>query len=139
MATLANPLFTYYVLTALVLVALLLFLWSYSGVVRGRTKTAVNPEDGRRFGAELVAHDPPEVARVLRAHRNAEANIYPFLFLGLLYVLAGGEAGPAKIFFGLFTAFRLLHSVVYLAGKQPWRTITFVLGGLTTVGLLGDV
>jgi prostaglandin-E synthase 1 len=139
MATLANPLFTYYVLTALVLVALLLFLWSYSGVVRGRTKTAVNPEDGRRFGAELVAHDPPEVARVLRAHRNAEAMIYPFLLIGLVFVCVGGGTRMGASLFALFVAARLAHAVVYLLGKQPWRTICFIVSGLATIVMMADI
>ncbi len=138
---LSNPTFVVYAITCLVLCANLMFLWGFSGGVRGKTQTALNSEDLSTVskGASMAATDPPEVARVLRAHRNAEANIYPFLFLGLIYVMIGGDAGWAKIFFGVFTGCRLLHSVVYLAGKQPWRTLSFVLGGLTTVALLGDI
>ena len=40
---------------------------------------AINPEDGVRYGAPVSELDPPAVARLLRAHRNAEATIYPFL------------------------------------------------------------
>jgi uncharacterized MAPEG superfamily protein len=76
---------------------------------------------------------------VLRAHRNAEANIYPFLFLGLVYVLAGGTDGFAKIVFGLFTGARLVHSVAYVAGKQPWRTLSFTFGAVATLALAGDI
>ncbi len=133
---LSDPTFVAYALTAVVLCANLLFLWGYSGVVRGKTKTAINAEDAARFGAPLRDTDPPEVARVLRAHANAQASIYPFLFLGLVFVLAGGSAGTAKILFGIFTGARILHSVVYLTAKQPWRTILFIVGGLATVGLM---
>src|SRR6266496_6840269 len=106
---LSNPLFAYYVMTALALVMLLLFLWAYSGVVRGRTGTAVNDEDGRRFRAKVLPLDPPEVARVLRAHRNAEAAIYPFLFLGFVFVCVGGDVRMGRVLFALFVAARLAH------------------------------
>jgi hypothetical protein len=46
-------------------------------------------------GAAVAEIDPPIVARILRAHRNAEATIYPFLLLGLVYVLAGGGSKTA--------------------------------------------
>jgi microsomal prostaglandin-E synthase 1 len=133
---LLKPTFVVYAITALVLCANLLFLWGYSGAVRGKTKTAINPEDSARFGAPLKDTDPPEVARVLRAHANAQASIYPFLFLGLIFVLAGGSAGTAKIIFGIFTGARILHSVVYLTAKQPWRTILFIVGGLAILALM---
>ena len=123
----SNPAFQAYAVTCVVLCLNLLFLWSYSGVVRGKTKTAINAEDSARFHVPLTAGDPPEVARVLRAHSNAQASIYPFLLLGLVFVLAGATAQTAIPIFAIFTVARLLHSYVYLAGKQPWRTITFVV------------
>lgn len=138
---LSNPTFTIYAITCLVLCANLLFLWAYSGAARNKTKLVINPEDAQTVakGAGVSESDPAAVARVLRAHRNAEANIYPFLFLGLIYVLIGGEPFPAKILCGVFTAARLIHSVVYLAEAQPYRTISFGIGGLTTLALLGDI
>ena len=131
-----NPAFLVYAITCLVLCVNLLFLWGYSGAARGKTKTAINEEDAVRFGASLAGTDPPTVARVLRAHDNAQASIYPFLFLGLVFVLAGGTAGTATVIFGIFTGARLLHSFFYLAGKQPWRTIFFSVGGLATIVLM---
>jgi uncharacterized MAPEG superfamily protein len=132
----SNPTFVVYAITTVVLVLDLLFLWVYSGIVRAGSKTAINEEDAKQFGSALIAADPPEVARVLRAHRNAEAAIYPFLALGLVFVLAGGSAGTAKIVFGIFAAARWAHTFIYLAGKQPWRAITFVTGLLATIALL---
>lgn len=135
----SNPAFQAYAVTCVVLSINLLFLWAYSGVVRGRTKTAMNAEDSARFNVPLTEGDPPEVARVLRAHSNAQASICPFLLLGLVFVLAGGTAQAAILTFGIFTVARLLHSFVYLAGKQPWRTLTFVVAGLTTLVLMGEI
>ncbi len=74
--------------------------------------------------------------RVLRAHANAQAMIYPFLALGLVFVLLGGGAGFAKIDFAVFVVARIAHTIVYLAGKQPWRTIAFTLSGAALVVLL---
>jgi microsomal prostaglandin-E synthase 1 len=98
-------------------------------------------QQGRRerFGTAYEHTEPPEVARVLRAHANAQATIYPFLCLGLVFVLAGGSAGFAEVVFGVFTAARILHSIVYLAGKQPWRTLFFTVSGAAMIALLGDV
>jgi hypothetical protein len=73
-----NPAFEAYAGTCLVLSLNLLALWVSSGVMRARSGVAINPEDGARYGAPVAASDPPAVARVLRAHRNAEATIYPF-------------------------------------------------------------
>ena len=134
-----NPAFVVYAITCLVLSVNVIFLWGYSGATRARTKTAINEEDAAQFGGSLRESDPPQVARVLRAHRNAQASIYPFLFLGLVFVLAGGHGGVAKIIFGVFTIARLAHSYAYLAGKQPWRTICFIVGALATIALMLDI
>jgi prostaglandin-E synthase 1 len=122
--------------TCLVLSANLIFLWAYSGAVRARTRIAINPEDAARRGAELAPHDPPEVARVLRAHANAQATIFPFLLLGLAYVLAGGPYMAALIIFSVFTVARLAHSIAYLGGLQPWRTLSFVVSGVALISLM---
>jgi uncharacterized MAPEG superfamily protein len=131
-----NSAFQIYAITSLVLCINLLFLWAYSGAQRGKTKTSPNAEDVARFGGILSEVDPPEVARILRVHRNAQASIYPFLLLGLIFVLAGGTGGTAAILFGTFAVARLLHSFFYLRGKQPWRTFFFIVGGLATLALM---
>jgi uncharacterized MAPEG superfamily protein len=132
----SNPAFVAYAIMAIVLSLNMLVLWAYSGAVRGKTKTTPNPEDAGR-GATVAETEPPEVARVLRAHRNATANILPFMILGLVYVLVGAPAMAAQLVFGGFTVVRLAHSVAYLGGKQPWRSIFFGLGGLATLVLIG--
>jgi uncharacterized MAPEG superfamily protein len=135
----SQPAFVAYAVSLIVLSLNLLFLWGYSGGVRSKTKTTPNKEDAATIakGAKLVEGDPPEVARVLRAHRNAMANVVPFAILGLVYVLAGGAGTVALWVFGIFTAARLGHTVAYLGEKQPWRSLFFVLGGATTLVLVG--
>lgn len=136
-----DPTFLLYAISCLVLCANLLFLWGYSGAVRARSKTVINPEDARTVasGAAVVAVDPPDVARVLRAHSNAMAVVVPFAIVGLLFVLAGGSTTLAAVLFGAFVVLRLAHSAVYLAELQPWRTITFAASALALLVLMGDV
>ncbi|HZC16532.1 MAG TPA: MAPEG family protein [Caulobacteraceae bacterium] len=131
-----GPALVAYSTTCLVLSANLIFLWVYSGLARARSQVAINPEDAARFGAALEPHDPPAVARVLRAHANAQATIYPFLLLGLAFVLAGGSYVVAVTLFSIFTIARLAHSAAYLRGRQPWRTIFFLISGLALIALM---
>jgi uncharacterized MAPEG superfamily protein len=137
----AQPAFVAYAVSLILLSLNMLLLWAYSGSVRGKSKTTPNREDAGTIarGAQLLESDPPEVARVLRAHRNATANIVPFAILGLVFVLAGGSGTVAAVIFGVFTAARLAHSFAYLGEKQPWRSLSFGVGGLTTLVLMGFV
>ena len=136
-----NPAFAAYTVSSCVLILNQIILWMMSAGVRGKSKVAMNPEDllSVSKGSTLVDSEPPEVARVMRVHANGQANILQFLFLGALFVQVGGSATEAQILFGVFTVARVLYSIVYMAGKQPWRTITFIIGVLTTVALLVEV
>lgn len=136
-----DPTFRAYALSMIVLCGNLLYLWARSGALRGRSKTVMNPEDLGTVarGATLVPTDPPEVARVLRAHGNAMALTVPFALLGLLYVMAGGPALPAQLGFGAFVATRIAHAYAYLHELQPWRTISFAVSGVVALALLGHV
>jgi uncharacterized MAPEG superfamily protein len=135
---LSNPAFVAYTVTSLVYILMLTLLWAGSGAVRGKAKAVHNPEDTETVskGATVVQADPPEVARVLRVHQNTLVNGLPFLFLGLIYVLCGCSGTEAWALFGGFTAIRVLYTLVYLAGKQPWRSLTFLLGVLITLALM---
>src|SRR5262249_34791919 len=137
----SNAAFTAYALTALVLSINMMLLWFMSGAARGKTKAVPNPEDAHQLikGAQVTQIDPPEVARVLRAHRNAVDNIMPFLFLGLIYVMLGAPALTAQLIFGVFTGARILHSIVYLAGKQPWRSIAYAVSVLAMAALMVEI
>lgn len=134
-----NPSFLIYSATMLLLCLNILGLWAYSGSVRAKKKVTPNHEDVDTVSknATLVSSDPPEVARVLRAHRNAADNILPFAILGLLFVIWGGSPLLTAIFCGVFVVARLGHSFSYLAEKQPWRTITFVIAGVDTLAMVG--
>ncbi|MBX3192274.1 MAG: MAPEG family protein [Labilithrix sp.] len=133
-----TPAFTVYALFATFLSLLAITLDAAGGFSRARSKTVINPEDVGKVAkkVEVVDEDPPSVARMMRAHRNALANIVPFLVIGLLYVALGAPAPlTVGILFGLFTFARLVHAISYAAKAQPWRTISFVVGQGVTVTL----
>jgi uncharacterized MAPEG superfamily protein len=137
--TAAHPVFVAYAITCIVLCLNLLMLWVSSGAIRAKGGVAINPEDGARYGVPVSELDPPTVARLLRAHRNAEATIYPFLLLGLLFVLTGGKAAIAIPIFAIFVVARIVHSIVYLKAMQPWRTIAFAVSLLAVAALVGAI
>lgn len=97
------------------------------GVLRVRSRRTQNPEDARTVmrGAAVSAEEAEPVARAARAHRNAMANILPFVLVMAAYVALG--ASPSWVI-GLcapFTAARLGHAIAYLRGAQPWRSASF--------------
>lgn len=134
-----TPAFTAYAIASLILSLNLLLLWFASGVMRAKSGVAINPEDGAYYKMQVAELDPPEVARFLRAHRNAEATTYPFLLLGLIYVLAGGTTSLAAPLFAIFVLARLAHSIAYARGLQPWRMICFVASLLALLVLMAAI
>jgi len=134
-----NPAFCALSIVEIILCALLMMLWGYSGGVRVGTKTTLNPEDIKTTSpsASVIEADPPEVARVIRVFNNLLANMVPFTVLGFLYVAHGAPALTAQIVFGIFAGARIAHTIAYLGKLQPWRTIFFAIGGLDTLVLLG--
>jgi uncharacterized MAPEG superfamily protein len=136
-----GPSFVAYAATVSFLSLQMVLVDAYSGVVRVKSKTTLNREDVGTVssGAELVGEDPDPVARVMRAHRNLLANGIPFAILGLVWVLFGADRVWAFAVFGTFVAARLVHSVAYIAGKQPWRTLSFVLGQAALATMLVQI
>ncbi len=66
--------------------------------------------------------------RAAAAWRNDLENIPIFLFLGLIYVTLGCWPAGAFIYFTIFAVARILHTIVYLRGLQPARTIFYAIG-----------
>lgn len=107
---------------------------------RRLAKVVVNPEDvGVNPGSHPEAQDAPEVLRAKRAHLNDLENIPGFLVLALVFTLAGGSATAGWAYFGVYFLARLLHTVFYLNGVQPWRTASFFLAQITQLGLIVQI
>lgn len=134
-----TPAFGTFALFAAALSVMLLVIDAVGGGVRAGTKTTPNQEDASTVarGAKLAPQDPEQVARVMRAHRNALANIVPFLIVMLLYVAVGATAKWVLALCGVFTAMRLVHAIAYIKAVQPWRTLSFVVGqGCTLIAVV---
>jgi uncharacterized MAPEG superfamily protein len=130
--------FQIYAVSSSILVLNLLFLAFANVTKRSKAGKFLNPEDHiLNKQGELQPVDDGEVARYRRAHLNALENILPFLVMGFLLVLTGPSVAVAGGLFGTFTAFRLLHSVAYLKGIQPLRTISFAISAFALVGVIG--
>jgi microsomal prostaglandin-E synthase 1 len=129
-----TPPFAIYALFAAGLCTMLLLIDAVGGGVRSRTKTTPNEEDAGTVakGATVAPLDPEGVARVMRAHRNALANVVPFLLVMFLYVAFGASRQWVLGLCGVFSAMRLAHAICYIKGIQPWRTASFVVGQTCT-------
>ncbi|MBK7584106.1 MAG: MAPEG family protein [Myxococcales bacterium] len=117
----------------------LLVLAGWTGGVRFARKAYVNPEDAKLNKAEQADVDHPDVQRVKRAHQNALENAIPFFAVGFLYAGVAPNKNAALVYFATFTAARVLHSIFYLWGRQPFRTIVFAIGAACTVGMAVQV
>lgn len=124
-----------YALAASFVTLHLVFMSGLTGAVRARTKSFPNPEDNR--GEATLDH--PDVLRVKRAHQNLLENAIFFYPIGALYVATGPSTTAAIAYFGTFVAARAIHTIVYLRGMQPWRTMAYGVGVLAVLGMMFHV
>ncbi len=119
---------------ASVLVGLnMIILAAMTGAARGKTKSFNNTEDARGSPVN-VEHE--RVARLKRAQQNAIESAIMFYPIALLYVLSGVSETGARAYCFTYAGARILTTSFYLAGKQPWRTIMYVIGTLAIVGMM---
>lgn len=130
-----NPAVRLYAVVSTLVGVHLILLAAWTGTVRIRRKLFVNPEDAAFLKGTAAEADHPDVVRIKRAHQNALENAVPFFAVGLAYALSGPTRVGAYAYFSTFLVARVVHSLVYLWGKQPYRTLTFTLGVLAVVGM----
>jgi microsomal prostaglandin-E synthase 1 len=111
----------------------LLALWT--GTVRVRRKQWINPEDAALNKGAQVDSEHPDVLRVKRAHANALENAVPYFAIGALYVASSASRTGALVYCMTFLVARVAHTFFYLAGKQPFRTMSFAIGVLCIFGM----
>ena len=126
-ALLADPVVRLFTICAAVLVIKMLVTANLTGIYRTARKVYATPEDYRFFGQEPVTRSDEDIERIRRSHHNDLENIVPFLGIGFLYALTGPSYTMAAVLLIAFTAARVVYTVVYVAGLQPWRTITFAV------------
>lgn len=138
----SDPQFQLYAICSCVLTLQMLFLGGYTAGTRARHKGYMNPEDDKvsfRDARLIEGPEHPEVARIQRAHRNLLESLPMFFALGLLCVLAGVSPLGGRICIGVFTGARILHSIVYIKGIQPWRTVFYAVGAFALVGMIVQI
>jgi uncharacterized MAPEG superfamily protein len=129
----------WYALACFALVLNMAGIANFTAIVRLRAKRVVNPEDAKALKGEVADEEHPSVLRVQRAHRNAVENIPLFFVVGLLYALSGPSPTGAISYFAVYAGSRVLHSIFYIKGLQPFRTIAFVIGQLALLGMMVHV
>jgi MAPEG family len=97
--------FRWLVRCSLVLVVKMLLSNVYVGIVKLRHRSYTSPEDRRFFvggppvdvKTRFAPKHHPAVDRAYAVVRNDQENIYPFLFVALLYVLCGAPTWYSKV------------------------------------------
>lgn len=105
-----------------------------TGSVRAVKKRFPNPEDAKFFKGDS-AEDHELAARVGRAHKNGLENEPLFILLGLLWVLAGADAGAMQIYAYTFFVARVLYSLCYVFQLQPWRSLMYMVSSFCLIGM----
>ncbi|MBD2533628.1 MAPEG family protein [Nostoc flagelliforme FACHB-838] len=125
----------WYSLCAVTLFLKMFALSAYQGFHRLSRRTFVNPEDAEVFNKPPASAELPQVQRAAKAWLNDLENIPIFLGLGTAYVLTGASPEAATWLFSTFTIARILHTLMYLLGLQPWRTIAYAVGIFCLLGM----
>jgi uncharacterized MAPEG superfamily protein len=116
------------VLVNVLLACKLLSSGNITSVIRLSRKAFANPED---YAARHTTPSPAvdaEVERSRRAHQNDLENILPFMPLSMMYALTSPSHTLFASLLWAFLGARVLYTLVYLRGLQPWRSIAFGVG-----------
>jgi microsomal prostaglandin-E synthase 1 len=127
---LAIPPFRLFAIVTVMLVIKMAVLGLYTTIIRIRRKVFATPEDYTFFGGVPRPTADEEIERTRRAHRNDLENIPAFIFVAMIYALTVPSMTAARIYFWGFFIARALHSIFYVRGQQPHRTVAFAVGAV---------
>lgn len=128
-----------FALCVLVLFIKMLAISCYQGFFRLRHRAFTNPEDAGFFQRPANTQELLPVSRAAKAWANDLENIPQFFVLGGLCLALDAPAVATAWLFGLFTVARVVHTLMYLGGRQPWRTLAYGAGLACLLGLAGLV
>ncbi|MHA6575799.1 MAPEG family protein [Pseudomonas yamanorum] len=128
-----------YALCVLVLFLKMLAISCYQGFFRLRYRAFTNPEDAGFFHRDANLRELPQVSRAARAWANDLENIPLFFVLGGLCIAVEATGVATTWLFCTFTVARVMHTVMYLSGRQPWRTVAYGVGLICLLGLAGAI
>lgn len=126
-----------FALCVLVLFIKMLAISCYQGFFRLRHRAFSNPEDAGFFQRPAIAQELAPVSRAAKAWANDLENIPLFFVLGGICLALDTNAAATAWLFGLFTVARVLHTLLYLGRRQPWRTLAYGVGLACLLGLAG--
>ncbi len=132
----AIPAFRLFAIVALLLVLKMIAVAFYTTSLRRRRSVYATPEDYQRFGGAPRPTADDDVERARRAHLNDLENVLPFLVVAFLYALTAPNMWAARVYFWGFLIARIFHTIAYLGGLQPHRTIAFTAGMVLLVVML---
>ncbi len=135
----ADPVFKLYAVCCAILSFQMLLLAAMTAAKRANRKNYLNPEDVKvsfKDATIIDGAEHPDVARVIRAHRNMNESLALFFVLGLVCVLAGVSPMGARVCIGTFTVMRILHSIVYINEVQPFRTMSYAIASFSLIGMM---
>lgn len=124
-----------YACCVVVLFFKMLAISCYQGYFRLRFLAFINREDAAVFKRAACPAELPQVTRAMQAWRNDLENIPMFLALGGLAVVLEAPVAMTAWLSGVFTVARVSHTMTYLAGIQPWRTVSYGVGVICLIGL----
>jgi uncharacterized MAPEG superfamily protein len=130
-----NDLLPVYAVCVLVLCLKMFAISCYQGYFRMRARAFTNREDAAFFNRRAQPMELPQVARAARAWANDLENIPLFFVLGGLCVAQQSHSAATLWLLVAFTLARVLHTVTYLMGWQPWRTLAYGVGVVCLFGL----
>ena len=130
-----NDLLPVYAVCVLVLCLKMFAISCYQGYFRIRGRAFTNREDAAFFNRSAQPVELPQVARSARAWANDLENIPLFFVLGGLCVVLDGYSVATLWLLSVFTLARVVHTLAYLMGWQPWRTLAYGVGVACLFGL----
>ena len=122
---------------AICVVALFLKMFAvscYQGIFRMRFRAFTNIEDAVVFNRVVRDKELAQVTRAARAWANDLESIPAFFALGGVAVAMSAHASTTALLSVVFTVARVLHTLAYLNGVQPWRTVFYGVGILCLLG-----
>lgn len=123
-----------YALCVVVLFLKMFLVSCYQGYHRLRFVAFTNPEDAAVFRRIAQAAERPQVIRAAKVWANDLENIPLFFALGGLAVALEAATLPVLWLSVVFTVARGLHTLAYLRGLQPWRTLFYGIGVICLLG-----
>jgi len=112
-----------------------LLLGTATAYQRGKLNKFVNAEDAKWLGGEVVVHDEPLPARLLRAQRNTLENLATFFILSIIYILIGANSTIGLLYFVSFSISRLAHTYAYLNYKPMLRRNAYTVAWLVQIAM----